>query len=651
MYKNMKKLKKINIHSIALSLILLLNIFLILLGTFRIGGLDDALITYQFAKNLSETGVVSWSILDNQPIYGSTTFLYTVLLAIFHKIGLPIPELSMAIGAVCWTLVSFVIYKIIKNKYNEFKGLVSIFFVAISTLHVFLSYGMETALYTLLVMLSFYFYILDNFRMLSWSVVLLLMTRLDGLLVPAGIVIHYFFVEKNISIKNKIKRVLMSSKYALLSLFIWLICLKIYFGSVLPNSFQAKNYFGEEVSGLFDINFYNELFHFNGMPNFGYLVISVLLIGVIKSVKESFFNRGDLIFVWCFLYVGMFYFKGMPNSPWYYAPILPPVIALFALTSINIVQFLDGKIQSYGKISSYFFPIINVLILSLMIIFFQSESVKTFNHIKNDFMGHVTYKNEERRILADQILIDMQAEGKKVASIYAFEVGYLGYFIPGKVWDLLGLVTPEVVTNGGYKKYAVKLLESNKIDYVVIVDTLFYQPVSEILKSEFFNLNYYPIYTMPRIFGHNYVIYKKMNDATEVVEFKKINLDSVGGDGSNQINSIIHRGNSVEIESAGDDPFLFINKVDWVVPNNSVIELKLESSASGIFELIIDDGSGFNYSSSLKIKIGGENKVENIYLKLRSDLKYIKRIRMDPLDALGKVSVHSIRFLGFKDKI
>lgn len=644
-------IQNINKYQSILWLILLINIVIILMGTFRIGGLDDALITYQFAKNLSENGVISWSAIDNQPIYGSTTFLYTILLAFFHKMGFAIPEISMVIGAVCWTLVSFVIYNIIiKNKHREFQGLISVFFITASTLHVFLSYGMETALYTFLVVLSFYLYIIDNFRILSWAVVFLLMTRLDGLLVPAIILIHYFLNERNLSIWDKLKRLFSESKYALFLMCIWLFGLKIYFGSVLPNSFKAKNYFGEEVSGLFDINFYSELFQINSVSNLQYLVFFIIFIGFIISIKNSIFNRGGLIFVWCFLYVGMFHFKGMPNSPWYYAPILPPLIALFVLTSLGIVKFLDEKIQSINKIYFYIFSLLNILIILLMVAFFQSEAKKTFDHINNDFMGHMTFKNEERRILANQIMDDMQAEAKNNASIYAFEVGYLGFLVPGKVWDILGLVTPEVVANGGYKKYSVKLLEDNLIDYIVIVDTPFYQPVSEILKNKFFNLNYYPIFSMPRVFGHNYVVYKKIKDSMKVVELNKINLNSIGREGGSQVKSIQRRADGIEIESAGEDPFLFINNINWSVPSHTVIELKLQSSSKGVFELIFDDGSGLNYSSSLKIEVSGENRVENIYLKISSDLKYIKRIRMDPLDKIGIVSVHSIGFLGVEEK-
>ncbi|QSZ40924.1 hypothetical protein GJV85_01950 [Sulfurimonas aquatica] len=629
----------------------LLNISIILLGTLHIGGLDDALITYQFAKNLSEHGIISWSAYDSNPIYGSTTFLYTVLLAFFHKVGFDIPATSMLLGSIFWSLSNYFIYKILKNKYDITKALLALLFLTVSTMHVFLSYGMETSLYTLLIILSFYLYSKEKLVLLSWISVLLIMTRLDGILVPTIILIHYFITLGNISLLQGLKNILLSAKYPLIFFVFWLLFLYLYFGGILPNSFQAKNFFGDEVSGVFHISFYFQLLTVAKYPFLMIIFSSIVVIGIVQSFVNILKDKSNLIFVWSFLYIGMFILKHMPHSPWYYAPVLPIFISLFVIVLSSMIEFIHRKVCTSSSFRTYSLSLINILLVVVALGFFTGEVNKTYLHLKNDFLGLNTYKNEERRQMSEIILKDMKEDKKDKVSIYAFEVGYLGYMIPGKVWDLLGLVTPEVVKNGGYKKYSVQLLQNHDIDYVVIVDTVFYQPVTDVLQNKYFNTNYEPIFILPRVFGHNYVVYKKISSLSRTTISKTLTFNEKNIQSNEDAGLLSYTNNSFEMNSVGLDPFLYIKDINFKMANKNFLELKIASSEMGTFEIIFDYGDGFEFQNSLKLNVDSINQPIDYYVRLNSNnQKYIHNIRLDPIDKKANFILYQMTFIASEEK-
>src|SRR6185295_12951955 len=66
----------------------------------------------------------------------------------------------------------------------------------------------------------------------------------------------------------------------------------------------------------------------------------------------------------------------------------------------------------------------------------------TVRLLRKDPLDRDTRWNEEKHQLAGAVRADMARRGLARAHLLAFEVGYLGYAVPGRVDDLLGIVTP-----------------------------------------------------------------------------------------------------------------------------------------------------------------------------------------------------------------
>ena len=113
---------------------------------------DDAYITYRYARNIALGRGFVYNI--GESVLGTTTPLYTLLLAALSLIWSDLPLLSHSIGVLAWMLCVPIIYGICKVGKREAVGIVAAAFIALNTL--FLNVlGMETTLYVLLALSTF----------------------------------------------------------------------------------------------------------------------------------------------------------------------------------------------------------------------------------------------------------------------------------------------------------------------------------------------------------------------------------------------------------------------------------------------------------------------------------------------------------------
>jgi hypothetical protein len=124
----------------------------------RVPFIDDAYITFRYAQRLSELGSLSWNN-GVQPIMGTTTVLWTLILSGFHTLGFDIEDAALGVTTL---LIATLLYQLLVVAERIFHGVAvnlskanSAALVTLISLHapvrVSLFSGMETALYCLLV--------------------------------------------------------------------------------------------------------------------------------------------------------------------------------------------------------------------------------------------------------------------------------------------------------------------------------------------------------------------------------------------------------------------------------------------------------------------------------------------------------------------
>ena len=613
-----------------------ISFILTLLASLKFGGLDDAYITYVFARNIA-TGNGSVWYAGGEPVYGSTSFLYTVVLAIAGYLGFDIPTASIVIGAFFWAAL-YPLLLWIYNKETDYKLVVATCCLgAVALTAPGLSLGMETGLYTFLVVITFAFYAQNYLRLAAFSSLLLVMTRLDGLLVPLMIFVHFLLIKPS-DYRERVKTVIRAVWPILIVFGVWLTFLYSYFGSVLPNSYLSKRLFDESVSGIFTLKYFYLFLSGWNDSNWRYLLITAFFavagIGLLRFLKR-WREPASMLVLWAPINIALYLIQELPPHPWYYAPPIPIFYLAFIFGAHYIYKCGFGGFAALKYNLSLVKSICALLPILLVLTMWSFEVNKTVTGIKNNPYGLKSYQTETRRIFSEVIVKDMKSRGLKQVNLLAFEVGFLGYFVPGITHDLLGLVSPEVVKNGGFKN-SFFLLDKYQPEYVVIVDTNMYLPTGPINQSYKFQSNYEAIFATDGYGDSKYKVFRR--NPRKMKQIWAMNLSGKTGD-FQQID-ISKEGNVLVADSKGNNPFLTFINVNSPGGDERLLKIELHSNVRGAFKIYFDFGEGFLLNEPVYFFLQGKGK-EDLAVWLNNKAP-IKSIRLDPLDKPGKVEINSI---------
>jgi len=271
---------------------------------------DDAYITFRYAANLARGFHFTFNPGD-PPVQGTTTPLFTFVLAGASRIGMPIPESAAVIGAICHALTILVLGRLtmlLIDKRAAFfvAALYSISFPAMNIS------GMETPRYTLLIVLCFYLMVTTSWNWAFFAAGLATLVRIDGALVMMVLAGYYFIKYKRFPVWPML--------IFALTIVPWFVFAYNTFGHVLPNSFLAKLAFDPYVSGRFTILGYFGLFgYFFGLDPFVFIAPFVVL-GAIGAWRIELARP---LLAWLIAYLVAYSFAQLPFQVWYYTPTLP----------------------------------------------------------------------------------------------------------------------------------------------------------------------------------------------------------------------------------------------------------------------------------------------------------------------------------------
>ncbi len=438
---------------------------------------DDAFITYTYARNLAAGhGMVFYPFA--QHVQGSSTLLYTILLATLSKISTIQPDiLGILINVVLFVALqglSILLINDIIGKSNSSWQLNILLFTFQTPL--LFSLGLETTLMCCLLTASIFFILKRKAAYLSAVLVLIPLTRLDYLFFfPVIGLCVFVFWDKHIWAMLKI------FGPSFITTLIYLVFAKIYFTAWMPHSWMAKGLVPwSAVSGT--MSWHGYLIKYPEL--FCYLFIISFSIGWsalrLKNRRSSAVsNRGTFVcisyFLWSLAYTFVLIYKKAPDMPWYY---VGSIYSGYLLICILVMRW---QVEGIRKAASVVFMTTFALNLIMGV-----NISKGFEHGLVDKRGH-----SDRREIVGRLL-ERAIPDIKNKTLLVYEAGKIPYYSGAKCIDLLGLVSNESVD--GLKKGDTSITLMKTVpDLIAGLNNPSYFPM-KFIRSPYFKENYRELY-------------------------------------------------------------------------------------------------------------------------------------------------------------
>lgn len=459
---------------------------------------DDAFITFVFARNLAGGHGIAW-VPGDPPFYGPTSLAFTALLALAGRAGWDIPATSAVAGALSWGATSALLFLLLR-KQRSTAAVGGALLMALSPLAANLSMGMEAGAFTALVLTALWLQEGGRSAAASLAAAAASLTRPEGILVFVVLLVAEGASrgaptpasEPGVGgLGRRVRHGALALWPGALALAAAIAFEIAYFGTVIPQAVVAKSNFGCDVSGCFSpVSFVALLVSHLGKVTTGVLLAGAAL-GLVRALPDV---RGGtrLLLAWSALHAAALTLARAPSSPWYYAPLVP---ALFAAFAHALAPSADPRRRRSARLAG-----------AALAICVSGLALSTAWKVARDPFGARAAWNEEKRRLAAAVLEDMNQKASRSSRVLAFEVGYLGWVVPGRVFDLLGLVTPglQPCLNGDDADATLERLDP---DYVLVIDEDAYRATACIHRALQRSDRWTPLERWPRPWGRDYVLF------------------------------------------------------------------------------------------------------------------------------------------------
>jgi hypothetical protein len=187
--------------------------------------------------------------------------------------------------------------------------------------------GMETGIYTFLILVVLYLYEQHRWKWMALAGGILVLVRPDGLLVLMAIAL--FWLNDGLKLREGVK-------YAFLTVLVtlpWLIFATWYFGSPVPHSVTAKALTYRSSVNMEWLYILWRIFAQRGGTGGTVLIMTLLGTGMAAVLSRHALRPLRIYLVWMVLYIATFTFVQSGRFGWYYAPIMPILFILVVLGS------------------------------------------------------------------------------------------------------------------------------------------------------------------------------------------------------------------------------------------------------------------------------------------------------------------------------
>ncbi len=370
-------------------------------------GVDDAWITYRYAENLAAGHGFVYNL--GERILGTTTPLYTLLLAAAGRLGLSVPLTGWTFGFAGMIASIVLLFLLVRRIHSDLAGLLAAGLLAGAQLfHRVATYGMETTLYVTLILGAFLAYVAGRQLLASALAALCLLTRVDGGAVGLSLAIVHVVTRREVPWKALAVYGAIAAP--------WYAFSYLYFGSVLPNSLAAKRLHTQQTVLLW-------------MPRWLLLREPRTLFAVVGAAVALLVPasrpRAAALAIWGSIYAGAYTLAAIQRYDWYQTPLL---IALAGFGGIGVVA-IARRLPRLGTART-------AVAIGLAAALVVPDAARAVRRAGGDegILGIERVRHDAALWMRDSL-----PPGVPIAT---GGIGLVGYFTRRHIYDAMGLVTP-----------------------------------------------------------------------------------------------------------------------------------------------------------------------------------------------------------------
>ena len=406
--------------------------------------LEDALITYRYAENLVEGSGFVFN--RGEHVLGTTTPLQAVVLAgPAVVVGSDhIPVISNVFMMLCALGTGILVYAtLLRVGYSRPLALTCL---AVFVFHPDIVWstvgGMETPLVLFLMSLGLYAASVRSWGLIGLACGLLMMARIDGLIWWACLTLVVVVADK--------KAAAVALAVALAVLVPWIAFSTFYFGSPIPHSLLAKMHalggsgLSDRLSAIELSRYYRWFADGSGVPPGGGMLpfehmiwLGLVGLGGIGVIREHWRDTPMVLILFPLLYCAAFFLGGAPTTfEWYLIPFTWCCLILGVIGVRELWLMLVAYAREYAVPG--WTP--KVILAICLVMIGAGFLVSSRDSMRQNSLNQANENATRRRIgywLRDHTSDD--------ATVAMEALGYQGALSKRKVYDLAGLISPEVL--------------------------------------------------------------------------------------------------------------------------------------------------------------------------------------------------------------
>jgi hypothetical protein len=432
---------------------------------------DDAYITFRYARNIAEGAGFVYN--PGQPVLGTTTPLYALLLALGYRIGLTdLPQVAWLLASVLDAFTAILLVLIGTRLAGRTAGLIAGTLFALSPMSIaYAAGGMESSLFIAVLVGGLYATLRGWWSLAALLAASAALIRPEGIL-PVGLVLGARLLQQ--------RRVPWQELAIVAAVGLpWALFARWYFGSPLPQTMSAKSivYQTEPLTNAVGL-----LMHAILPAQSIFLLttddlltarliaavsaVPILLALAISGVRRWQWAEPSAAFWLLFpsLYVAAYALAGLRGVRmfhWYLIPLVPFYVLVLAVGT----QHLAERFRTHRRTASVLF--------GLLLMAWWLPGI-----LGSGRLGYPVGFSLAREQLYRQVAQDYAGVWGAGIVIAAPEIGTLGYHVRGAILDTVGLVSPiaaqyyplpaELLASDN--AIAPRLIHEVRPDYVVSLD-------------------------------------------------------------------------------------------------------------------------------------------------------------------------------------